>query len=98
VHGRHRICSNDALVASSGPTYPVGAASVKELYFGADDRPNGFAVGIKVAPGGASTTWYWYERTGTLPTLRPVADSVADKTCAGCHVLAVRDNVFIRAD
>jgi hypothetical protein len=98
VHGRHRICANDALLASTSGMYPVGAASVKELFFGADDRPNGFAVGIKVAPGAGASTWYWYSRVGSLATLRPNADSVGDMTCAGCHVLAPRDNVFIRPE
>ncbi len=98
VHGKHRICSNDALVAAVGATFPVGAASVKEMFYGPDNKPNGYAVGIKVAPGPGSTTWYWYERAGSLPTLRPVADSIAQPTCAGCHALASRDNVFLRAE
>ena len=95
VHGRHRICWNDVMAASRDGTFPVGAASIKELYFGPDDKPNGFAVGIKVAPGPGFPTWYWYERAGSLPTLRPVADSVGDRTCSGCHALAERDYVFI---
>jgi hypothetical protein len=97
AHGRHRICSNQALLdAPSGP-YPVGAASVKEL-FTSSDGPNGYAVGLKVTPGLGDDTWYWYERTGTSPRSRPVADSIGDKACgADCHARAPRDNVFIRA-
>ncbi|HXU83090.1 MAG TPA: hypothetical protein VN914_16960, partial [Polyangia bacterium] len=49
-HGRHRVCSNQALLASTAGPYPVGAASVKLLYTTAD-APNGFAVGVKVEEG-----------------------------------------------
>jgi hypothetical protein len=96
-HGRHRICSNDLLLGSKSGPYPVGASSVKEL-FDRMDRPYGYAIGVKVAAGLGIDTWYWYERTGTLATLSPVADGVGDKSCGGdCHGNAARDDVFIRA-
>jgi hypothetical protein len=95
-HGRHRICSNDLLHASGTGTYPVGAASVKEL-FDAADRPNGFAVGLKVEPGAGPQTWYWYERRGTVATARPLAQGIAVPDCAVCHGLAPRDNVYFQA-
>jgi hypothetical protein len=98
AHGRHRICSNRLLVESTGSgTYPVGAASVKEMY-DQRDQPNGYAVGIKVAPGAGASTWYWYERTGRSATSRPVADKIAEKICGpDCHAAAPRDHVFFRA-
>lgn len=97
AHGRHRICSNRLLKESLDGPYPVGAASVKEM-FEADDRFNGFAVGVKVAPGLEGSSWYWYERTGTSPTSRPVADGIGAKLCGpDCHLKAPRDHVFIRA-
>jgi hypothetical protein len=102
THGRHRICTNDLLLASNTVPYPVGAASVKEL-FDANDGPYGYAVAVKVAPGTAANTWYWYERIGRLATLQPVADGIGDDksptaTCGNdCHSMAVDDNVFIRA-
>lgn len=97
AHARHRICSNRLLMESLDGPYPVGAASVKEMYE-SDDRPNGFAVGVKVTAGLGESTWYWYERTGTSPTSRPVADAVGAKLCGGdCHIKAPRDHVFIRA-
>jgi hypothetical protein len=97
AHGRHRICSNRLLIDSTDGAYPVGAASVKEMY-ASDDRPNGYAVGLKVAPGLGEESWYWYERTGTSPTSSPVADGVGVKICGmECHAMAPRDHVFIRA-
>jgi hypothetical protein len=97
AHGRHRICSNQRLLASTSGSYPVGAASVKEL-FDSGDKPNGWAVGLKVAPGTGRDTWYWYERTGRLATLRPVADGVGAMNCGpSCHAQAPRDHVFITA-
>lgn len=95
-HGRHKICSNQALLDSGSGPYPVGAASVKELYT-ASDQPNGFAVGVKVTEGEGTNTWYWYERRGTSPAVRPLAEGVGVPDCAVCHGLAPRDYVFIRA-
>jgi hypothetical protein len=97
AHGRHRICSNRLLIDSLDGPYPIGAASVKEMY-AADDRPNGYAVGVKVTPGLDEASWYWYERTGTSPTSSPVADGVGVKICGmECHAAAPRDHVYIRA-
>lgn len=96
AHNRHRICSND-LIYAAGPALPVGATSVKELY-DAMDRPFGYAVGIKIAPGEGDSTWYWYERIGRLAILQPVADGVGVRECGpNCHRAAPRDNVFLRA-
>ena len=98
THGLHKICSNQALLAStstSGP-YPVGAASVKQL-FTAGNQPNGFAVGVKIEEGEGPNTWYWYERRGTSPTARPLAEGINVPDCAVCHGMAPRDYVYIRA-
>jgi hypothetical protein len=96
-HGRHRVCSNDALLGSDSGPYPMGAASVKEL-FDANDVPYGYGVGLKVAPGLGVDTWYWYERSGRLATLHPLADGIGARACGtDCHAEATRDNVFIRA-
>ena len=50
AHGTNRICSNNVL-AAAGTTgdYPVGAASVKELYSGA--TVNGYAISVRVQAG-----------------------------------------------
>lgn len=97
AHGRHRICTNNAMAGSAAGTYPAGASAVKEL-FDRTDRPGGFAVSLKVAAGASDVTWYWYERTGMSPTSRPVADGIGAKACGpDCHAAAPRDNVFLRA-
>jgi hypothetical protein len=96
THGRHKICSNQAMLASTSGPYPVGAASVKELYT-TTDQPNGFAVGVKVEEGPGAHTWYWYERRGTSPSARPLAEGVGVPDCAVCHGTAPRDYVFIRS-
>jgi hypothetical protein len=95
-HGNQRICSNDVLLASDAGAYPVGAASVKELFM-PDGSRNGFAVGVKIDVGDGPTTWYWYERRGTDAAAAPKAEGVAVPDCAVCHGLAERDFVYIRA-
>ncbi len=90
AHGANRICSNAALSASETGTFPVGAASVKELYSGGSLI--GYAVARKLTAGGERTSWYWYERIGT----NVVADSPGAALCAGCHEDASRDHVFTR--
>jgi len=88
-HGRNRICSNDALVGSTGDgAYPVGAAAVKEIYDG--DRIALHAVYRKVADGTSGDTWYWFE--GTADDV--IANGEGDDTCVGCHSHAPRDFVF----
>jgi hypothetical protein len=95
-HGRQKICSNTGLLASTSGPYPVGAASVKLLY-GPADEPNGFAVALKVMEGEGAFTWYWYERRGTNPGARPLAQGLGVPDCAVCHQQAPRDYVFLRA-
>jgi hypothetical protein len=85
-----RICSSPELSASTSGSYPVGAASVKEIY--TSDKVTGYAVGVKVAAGEGANTWYWYERLGTSV----VANGIAAGECSGCHGAAPRDRVFVR--
>lgn len=88
AHGSNRICSNAALSASANGTYPVGAASVKELY--QNGRVTGFAVGLKLAEGDAASSWYWYEAFGN----NVIADGANRGICVNCHAGAPRDYVF----
>jgi hypothetical protein len=94
AHGRTRICSNDALLASKSGDYPPGAASVKELYT-SSDGPNGFAVSLKIASGSGPGTWYWFERLGG--SVFGDGDGTQATLCSGCHAGAPRDHVFFRA-
>jgi hypothetical protein len=90
-HGVDRVCSNDLLSAHTTGPYPVGAASVKELY--KNGAVAGYAVYRKAEPGGGGGAWYWYEQTtsGTV-----VADGFGDagsarSSCVGCHEAAGSD-------
>jgi len=100
-HSDNRTCSNDKLSkAGDSGDYPVGAASVKEL-FDAGKKLNGYAVFLKTTAGSGGDKWYWYERIGSST----IADGQGTKgsaksICVGCHSragtegLAGRDSVF----
>jgi hypothetical protein len=89
-HGSNRICSNAALASASGTgLFPVGAASVKEI-FASDGSIRLYAVALKVAaePGGDS--WYWFE--GSRGDV--IANGEGDGTCTGCHSRAPQDYLY----
>jgi hypothetical protein len=90
AHGMNRICSNAALSATASGAFPVGAATVKELYSGG--QVTGYAVGRKLAAAGGAASWYWYERIGAST----VADGVAVRLCSDCHATAAQDFIFTR--
>jgi hypothetical protein len=89
AHGRNRVCSNALASAHGTGPYPVGAASVKEIYSG--DMIADYAVSLKVKAGEGRDTWYWFE--GSF-------DGVGVSLCAGCHERASdfqgRDNVYVQ--
>lgn len=91
-HGPNRICSNDVMVASEGDgPYPVGSASVKEIYTTGDGDPiRLYAVYRKVEAGTGGDTWYWFEGTRT----DIIANGEGDRTCTGCHGRAPRDFAY----
>lgn len=89
AHGENRICSNDLLSGSAGPgEFPVGSASVKELF--SNGQLRGYAVGLRVSAGAGGSHWYWYERAGQTI----YADGIDVPLCSGCHAGAPRDFVF----
>jgi hypothetical protein len=90
AHGENRICSNALLAATAAGPYPVGAASVKELY--RNGAVSGYAVGVKIAAPASGTSWYWYEAVGASV----VADGVNRSLCSNCHTGAPRDFIFTR--
>lgn len=109
-HGMRRICSNDLASTHTTGEFPVGAATVKELYDEAGTTLVGYAVSSKVSAGVDAGTWYWYEQvppgtviTGvTIDANGVVADglgddgSQAETICAGCHVSAPNDYVYLQ--
>lgn len=89
-HGTDRICSNDlASAAAGGGEYPVGAASVKELYDGGG-RVFGYSVSRRISVGAGGQHWYWYERIGQ----GGVNEGTGIGVCTGCHSGAAKDFVF----
>jgi len=104
-HGFNRIFANDVIAQNAGGsgTWPVGAASVKELYASASaTTPIGIAVYVKLqADSAGGANWYWYERV-PLDSEAPhdnngvVADGMGDRgaakdICVGCHAGAGKD-------
>lgn len=88
-HSASRICTNtkQSTHTSTG-AFPVGAASVKELYDG--DVLEGYAVYVRAADGDGGEKRFWYERIGTSV----IALGFGHTTCIGCHSGAPKDYVF----
>jgi len=93
-HGTNRICNNDVLAAAAdSSSYPVGSASVKELYEG--EAIVGYAVYRKLAEGTDGSNWYWYETMGGTAVADGTGDNgPAKEICVGCHSHAPTDFVF----
>lgn len=91
-HGMNRICSNTLLSAHGAGEYPIGAATVKELYNAAGTTQVGVALALKVSAG-QGEAWYWFER---LDSSGVVVDGLgssgpAKNICVGCHAGAGSD-------
>ncbi len=83
-HSANRICSNMLLSKHGAGEYPVGAASVKEL-FDANNNLNGYAILLKTKAGGAES-FYWYENIGASVVANGLGDTGSAKSvCTGCH-------------
>src|SRR5262249_14301395 len=90
-HGMNRICSNDLLSQAGAGEYPVGAASVKELY-GGDGHLSGYAVARHTKAGAGGDAWYWYERMGSTVVADGAGDAGPSKMiCVACHGAAGSD-------
>jgi hypothetical protein len=85
AHGKNRICSNELLSAHGAGEFPVGAASVKELYDATSTNIIGRAVYLHVSPG-AGESYYWYERVSDHLNADGLGTSGTPRdTCVGCH-------------
>jgi hypothetical protein len=83
-HGKQRIYTNDLLSSHGTGEYPVGTASVKELYDDAGTNIVGYSVYLHVSAGMTGANWYWYEVVGDTPS----SDGVDVAYCVGCHSAA----------
>jgi hypothetical protein len=89
-HGRNRICNNRKVVEHGAGEYPVGAASVKEVF---DDlgKLDGHLMAAKLGPGKAAS-WLWYMEIGGTVVLNGRGDTPGPSTeCVGCHAAAGSD-------
>ncbi len=74
----------EAAIKQSATNYPIGSATVKELYTGSDVL-QGWAVAVKTANNRNPQDWYWYEVFSTAPGGSPVVSSNGASGCVGCH-------------
>lgn len=89
-HSTNRICSNGLLSAHGSGEFPVGAASVKELY-DSSGAPSGYAMAVKQSVGGGEA-WYWYELLGESVVANGKGDTGSAKSiCVSCHSGAGQD-------
>lgn len=87
VHGDVRVFVNaklDASMQAGNKTHPTGAVVVKELHKGG--KLYGWAAMVKArADDGKGNGWYWYENLSTTDPQKPVAASLGNQNCVGCH-------------
>jgi mono/diheme cytochrome c family protein len=88
VHGDVvRVFVNPKLAASlkSGDDkHPVGSVAIKELH--KDGAIYGWAAAVKTRKDdGKGNGWYWYENLSTTDPSSPVAASLGNQNCVGCH-------------
>lgn len=85
-HGQVRTFVSDKITAAvvQGSAFPIGAATVKEL-FTSDGTLRGWAVSVKVNDEGGVEDWYWYENFSVTQN-QPVADGTDETLCSGCHM------------
>lgn len=77
-------------VTGAPAAYPMGAASVKELYV--DGRVVGHAITLKLAEGASDgSKWYFYEKVGSKIFANGKGMQSNGDVCSGCHVGAGSD-------
>lgn len=87
-HSPNRVCSNRLASQHGAGEYPVGAASVKELFDDAGENVVGYAVARKMAAG-QGEAWFWFEQIGSNVIANGLGDTGTPKTvCARCHARA----------
>ncbi len=91
-HGTNRICSNTKASSHGDGEYPVGAASVKELYGSDGTTIAGYAIGLHTTAGTTGDSWYWYEKMGSSVVANGLGSTgTAKDVCVGCHAGAGSD-------
>lgn len=103
-HGTARVCSNAKVSGHGAGEYPVGAASVVEVFDDAGMVVIGHAVDVHTAAGSSAPSWYFYARdaSGVVADGAGDAPDVGTK-CEACHSQAGigyvgHDFVFTQVD
>jgi hypothetical protein len=88
-HRKNRVCSNRKVAEHGEGEFPVGSASVKELY---DDLGalSGHAISIKTGLG-AEPAWVWFEVQGSRVSVNARGDAAEASSCTSCHRVAGSD-------
>lgn len=88
-HSPNRICSNALASGHGAGEYPIGSASVKELYDDEGTRIVGYAVARKVGAGGGEA-WHWFERLEGAGVIANGlgTEGTPKRVCARCHARA----------
>jgi hypothetical protein len=88
-HGSNRVCSNRKLADHGAGEFPIGAASVKEVYDDLGAR-RGYAIGKKV-DSGTAPAWVWFMMEGSNIVANARGIAAAAAACTGCHAAAGTD-------
>jgi hypothetical protein len=93
-HGPNRICNNEVLqdAREHDGVWPVGSASVKEVFRGSTIVVYAVSRRLDDVPG--PDGWYWYEGIGD--DVSSIGQDI--ESCVGCHAGAARDFVFTVVD
>jgi hypothetical protein len=88
-HGKNRVCNNRKIAEHGAGEFPVGSASVKEVF---DDLGalHSYAIELKTSAG-ASQAWIWYMQKGTNVLVNARGNQPEAADCNACHLAAGSD-------
>jgi hypothetical protein len=90
--GKNRVCNNRKIAEHGAGEFPVGSASVKEVF---DDLGalNSYAIELKTSAG-ASQAWIWYMQKGNTVLVNARGNQTEAADCNACHLRAGSDKAY----